>query len=44
MTAKHPTRTKTGKARLSPVALSGLGIAGDGAGMTLRPTFTGVTL
>jgi hypothetical protein len=44
MTPKHPTKTKTGKADLSPFALSGLGSAADGAGMTLRPTFTGVTL
>ena len=32
MTPKHPTKTKTGKADLSPFALSGLGSAGDGAG------------
>ena len=43
MTAKHPTRTKAGKALLSLVVLTPLGSASDGASMALRLTFTGVT-
>ena len=42
MTAKHPTRTKAGKALFSPAVLPPFGSAADGESLALRLTFTGV--